>query len=165
MVATLANGMIRIEAMDAAKRNTRVIMENTVGQTSRSETPSEQLPFEAKKIMIQEDSFLRVLFKADANATITKADSTLNIPVTQFIAAGGRGSAVSQPSEIMLTNNELMGADLGSPTSIVCAAGKQVEIGLYKVPAGTVIMPGQGEYAALNTAKGRLYIKPMIASA
>lgn len=146
-------GMLQIEAMDAAKRNQRMIMKNTLAQFKRSTTPSEQLPFEMKPVMIAEDSYLRLLITADATKTLDVSASTVNIPVTQYIVAGGRGSKPSQPAEIMLTL-----ADFEMTADVACTAGIPTQVGLYKVPAGTAIVPGWGEYSAMNTAKGRVYV-------
>lgn len=145
-------GMLQIEAMDAAKRNQIMIMKNTLAQFKRSTTPSEQLPFEMKDIVIGEDSYLRLLITADATKTLDISASTVNIPVTQYIVAGGRGSAMSAPAEIMLT-----GADF-EIVDTACTAAIPTQVGLYKVPAGTAIRPGWGEYSAMNTAKGRVYV-------
>ena len=150
----LIAGMLQLEAMDAAERNLYVLVKNTIDQFARSTTPSEQLPFEQKGVRIWEDSYLRILVKASAAATFDVSESVVNVPVTQYVVAGGRGAAASQPAEIMLT-----AADFGITTDTACPAGTNLEIGRYKVPAGTMIVPGWGEYAALNTAKGRVYIK------
>lgn len=151
----LVSGMIQIEAMDAAERNLYVLLKNTTEQFARSTTTSEQLPFEAKGVRIWEDSYLRILIQADVAVTLDVSESVINIPVTQYVVAGGRGAAATQPAEIMLTEKDfnLGAADISLP------AGTNLEIGRYKVPAGTMIIPGWGEYSALNTAKGRVYIK------
>lgn len=151
----LVAGMLQVEAMDAAERNLYVLVKNTTEQFARSTTTSEQLPFEQKAVRIWEDSYLRLLIQADAAATLDVSESVINVPVTQYVVAGGRGSAVTQPAEIMLTAKDFKLSD----TDVALPAGTHLEIGRYKVPAGTMIVPGWGEYSALNTAKGRVYIK------
>ena len=146
-------GMCTIELMDAAKRNQVMIYKNTLAQMKRSTTPSEQIPFERKNLAAGEDSYLRILITADATKTLDVSASTVQIPVTQYIVKGGKGGPMSDPAEIMLT-----AADFEMTADIVCTAGIPQQVGLYKVPAGVAIAPGQGDYSALNTAKGRLYI-------
>jgi len=149
----LIDGMVSISALDASERNIGLIVKNTSGQFARSTTPSEQLPFEVKNVQIQEDSFLTLTMRADAAATLNAATSVINIPVTQYVMAGGRGSTPTQPAEIMLTKE-----DFGLSANIPLPALTQLEIGRYKVPAGTMIKPGWGAYSALDAAKGRVYI-------
>lgn len=149
----LINGMIQVEALDAAERNLQVMMKNTTSQFARSTTPSEQLPMEAKPVRIWQDSYLRLMVTAPVAATIKKADSVVNVPVTQYVVPGGRGTTPIQPAEVMLTAD-----DFGITGDVALPAGTQIEIGRYRVPAGTMIQPGWGAFNALDSAKGRIYI-------
>jgi len=148
-------GMVRIEVRDPLQRNSTVIYEGRTEQTSRSTTPSEQVPFHigigGKRVMVHEDGYIVLMFKPDSAETLEKASSTVSVDITQYQKVNGQ---LVQPFPSTLTQN-----DLFSNNTVAVAAGQWNEIGKVQVPAGAVFECGQGSHGSLSDSTGRLYIK------